>query len=374
MTADVTSILARAGFETPVLDPDAPPLEFFTMAELTAAVIAEGSPRFLIRGLWPAGAYGVYAAEPKAGKTWGGCDLAVAVAASQPWLGMVPTDVQGTVLMFVGEGGKRNILRRLRAVADFHGVDLLDLPLIVCPRVPHLSDAEHLRIVREKVAEIAPVLVVLDPLYLAARSSNGTSVYEMGAVLEQVQQVCEPTNTSLVVVHHWNRKEGSGAARMSGAGPAEWGRVLLSAGVRSKNTDPETKRTRVILDVECSGGEIADQTIRFQREVWADDPDDLASPLRYTVSPVEEIPDDPGSAGLRPAARMVLAAIRSRVDGWSTVQDIGDYTAEAGHPYKTRTIQAACKELEDAGLIVSMALTASGAARYKATGQDGTHA
>ena len=43
-----------------------------------------GPPGWLVQGLWPADAYGVLAAEDKAGKTWAILDLAVSVAAASP--------------------------------------------------------------------------------------------------------------------------------------------------------------------------------------------------------------------------------------------------------------------------------------------------
>ena len=45
--------------------------------EVAARVAAAGEPRWLIQGLWPADAYGVLAAQEKAGKTWAALDLAV---------------------------------------------------------------------------------------------------------------------------------------------------------------------------------------------------------------------------------------------------------------------------------------------------------
>jgi AAA domain len=56
------------------------PLLFETLAELCAVVDATGKRRWLIRGIWPDGDYGVRAAEMKAGKTWDTLDLGVSVA------------------------------------------------------------------------------------------------------------------------------------------------------------------------------------------------------------------------------------------------------------------------------------------------------
>src|SRR6266511_71327 len=74
-------------------------------------------PAWLIEGLWPADAYGVLAAEDKAGKTWAALDLAVSVAAGHPWFGRFACPTPGRVLVFLGEGGERSIVRRLRASA-----------------------------------------------------------------------------------------------------------------------------------------------------------------------------------------------------------------------------------------------------------------
>ena len=78
-------------------------------ADLAREVDSRGPRRGLIRGIWPAGDYGVHGAEPKAGKTWNSIDLAVSVGSGTPWLGAVPIDTTGPVLVFAGEGGEGNV-------------------------------------------------------------------------------------------------------------------------------------------------------------------------------------------------------------------------------------------------------------------------
>lgn len=83
-----------------------PALEFHTFRDLARAVDAEGPRKFMLRSLWASGDYGVHAMERKGQKTWNQTDLSVSVASGTPWLGYVPTDDPGPVLMFIGEGGK----------------------------------------------------------------------------------------------------------------------------------------------------------------------------------------------------------------------------------------------------------------------------
>ena len=85
--------------------------------EVAARVAAAGEPRWLIQGLWPADAYGVLAAQEKAGKTWAALDLAVSVATGRPWLDHFACPSPGPVLVFLGEGGEWATVRRIEAIA-----------------------------------------------------------------------------------------------------------------------------------------------------------------------------------------------------------------------------------------------------------------
>ena len=87
---DPPARLAAVEVEPPQQRGTADLLPFRSLADLCRDVDAAGPRRWLIRGIWPAGAYGVHAAEPKAGKTWNALDLAVSVASGTPWLGRHP--------------------------------------------------------------------------------------------------------------------------------------------------------------------------------------------------------------------------------------------------------------------------------------------
>jgi hypothetical protein len=341
------------------------------LANVLARVDQAGPPTWLIEGLWPRDAYGVFAAEDKAGKTWAILDLAISVAAGVPWLGHFACPPAGRVLVFLGEGGERAMIRRLRAVAEHKGVDLgelADLGLVrLCFRVPTLTSGEDLAAVEAELADRPAALVVIDPLYLAVgQGATGANLYAMGAVLSAIQAVCQHAGAALVVVTHWNKTgDGTGVNRISGVGPGAWGRVLASAGVAHRATSPDGAST-VVLAVEVIGGETAEQHFRIRRTVGAADPADLASPLRYTVEVLAG--DDPAGtpggpeASLRPSARWVLAALRAG-GPMQTVKQLGDRTAQAGHPLKERTLQTALGELEAAGLAAGTQ-PAPGLARY----------
>jgi hypothetical protein len=358
--------------------------------EVAARVAAAGEPRWLIQGLWPADAYGVLAAQEKAGKTWAALDLAVSVACGRPWLEHFPCPSPGPVLVFLGEGGERATVRRIEAIAASKGVDPGQLAdqLRLCFRVPRLAApgaGSELAAIQAELVEHPAALVVLDPLYLAAAGASGSNLYDMGAVLQAIQGVCQAAGCALLVVTHWNKTgDGRGADRISGAGPAAWARVICSVSVDHRGSEGDGA-SRVLLGVELIGGEIADTRFRLRRRVRADDPVDLGAPLSYAVEvlPADDDQDlDPAAAALSPSRHWVLAALRVGGD-MQTVKQLGDRLAEVGHKLKPRTIQLALGELEAAGLAAGSE-EGNGRARYWSpatpttdddvgtTGRDGT--
>lgn len=329
-------------------------LEFMTAAELAAEVDNAPPVGWLCRPVWPADAYGVLAAEMKAGKTWAGLDLAISVASGTDWLGTYPVDTSGPVLVFLGEGGKRKMLRRARAICEARGVRFEDLPIKLCFRVPHLTALLQVAEMADEIDATRPVLVIIDPLYLAARGAKSSDLIEMGGHLEAAQVLCQRAGAALVIVHHWNKTgEGTGAKRMTGAGSAEWGRVLVSVSVRSRHTDPDG-RTSVILDWEFMGDEIPETELRVRRQVWAEDADDLSSPMHYVVEVIDADKAEGGGAAatIRPATARVRAVLEAAT-GWMAVREIGDVLAAEGSPLKARTIQMSLKELAGEGSAVS---------------------
>jgi hypothetical protein len=346
------------------------PLPIEDLVDLMARVAGAGKPKWVVRYVIAVGDYGMFAAEFKAGKTWAMSDLVVSVASGTSWLGIFDVETQGPVLYFAGEGGERKIARRFSAICEARGFDAADLPVRVCVRVPHLTNEVSMLLVADEIGRHRPVLVIIDPLYLAARGARSSDLFEMGTNLEAIQVICQRYGSALLIAHHWNKTgDGKGAKRMSGAGPDAWGRVLISAAVVSRHTDRETGGSSVVLDLDFQGDEIPESTTRIRRKVWTDDPDELGSPMHYEIEAME--PDggseDPEFAGLPPAARRVLAILKGS-DTWWTVQTIGDALAEDStgrSPLKARTIQDALKRVVTADLVESKSILGASAGQWR---------
>ena len=210
-------------------------------------------------------------------------DLGVSVATGTRWLGRFDC-AQGPVLLLFGEGGDRNLLRRLDAVSLGRNIDPAELDGLIrsALTVPRLDSKEQIERVADELDALRPRVVLLDPLYLAAAGGKGRDLYAMGQSLQAIQGICQDAGSALVVMTHWNQTgDGTGASRFTGVGPSAWGRVLASAAVEQSKT--EDGRSLVTLFWEFTGGEIPDTRFRMQRQVWVDDPSDLTSPMHYEV-------------------------------------------------------------------------------------------
>jgi hypothetical protein len=249
--------------------------------------------------------------------------------------------------MFFGEGGHRKLDRRLAAVKEHKGVTSSG-QIHISFRVPHLSVQAHLDEVRAQVGEVGPALVMIDPLYLAARGANGADLYAMGEALEGIQHIVQDADASLAISTHYRKGEAdSSFQRITGVGPGAWGRVLVTGDVKQRQTDATTKAANVTLDVRFRGDEIPDTTIRIRRHVVADNPDDLRSPLRYRCEVVAVDADEAADSTLTPSVARVLAALSA--DEPRSIAAIGDLIANDGHghPLKARTIQKAIATLAE---------------------------
>jgi hypothetical protein len=332
-------------------------LTFVTDLELRTRVAAMPAPRWLACPVLPADAYWIFGAEDKAGKSFAMLDLAVSVAYGGAWLGAFPCEVTGRVVLFLGEGGERKTLRRLDAIFEHKHV-VGQGRIGISFRVPHLSSTDHLDEIRRELDREPAALLIVDPLYLAARGARGSDLYSMGEALEGVQHVAQDYGAGLGVATHYKKGEaGNSFAKITGVGPGAWGRVLITGDVVQRHTDPDDRSTRVTLDLNFRGDEIPDTTTRVVRRISTDDPDDLTSAMHYEVDTIDVSERDQAADdrdGLTPSQRRVLIALRDKRIPL-TVLAVGDLLAADGQgkPLKARTIQTAIQALTSKGLVDS---------------------
>ena len=299
-------------------------LAVLSLDETMAQVAAEGPRAWLLPGIWISRTGCVLGGTAKVGKTNLLIDLAVSVASGTPWLNVFPVEETGMVICFFAEDDAFEVTRRLRAICADRKLDPAGLSIRLSFMPPNLSSDIALEALAEELAEHPAVLVLLDPLYLAiGEKGDGSNLYGMGAVLQAFGSVCRKASAALGIAHHWNKTgRGTGTSRFSGTGTVEFARTLLSVSDQSSfvavveheleggRTVTQQRKTTV-LSIEVSGNSVPDQTVCVQRTMWAEDPDDLDSPLHYHCERVEtvateDVPVDPAVA-LRAVTRVYRA-------------------------------------------------------------------
>lgn len=169
-----------------------------------AAALAQESPehRWLVEGYWPASGVGVVGGHPKSLKTWWALELAVSVATGTPCLGQFQVRKPGRVLIYLAEDSLPDIRDRLAALCATRQIPLeqLDLYVITAPSLK-LDSPQQLRSLDTTLAQLRPVLLVLDPL-IRLHSADESSSHEITPVLGHLRELQRRHDLAIVLVHH----------------------------------------------------------------------------------------------------------------------------------------------------------------------------
>lgn len=323
--------------------PDPARAKYLSVAELRARCAERGPRKWAVKGLWIQGTPMVVGAEEKSGKSVGMLDLAISVASGVPWLGSFEVEQTGPVLCFWGEDDEHEVLRRFDAICAHKGLDPDSVPVRMCFSPPDLSRPGSLMDVAVELDEFPAVAVILDPLYLAVGAKgDGANLYAMGPLLRGFGDVCRSRGAAPVVIHHWNKNgQGTGRARLSGTGTTQWARTILSMSVAALAVDQVPavvggvqvvqSHATATLQLEFTGNSIVSRTTTVRRRMWAEDPNDLNSALRYAVEEVAPAAvdgpgDQVGKSSALSASSRALVALRA-IGGWATKGDVQEWDA-----------------------------------------------
>lgn len=197
-----------AGAPTP-----APARPRFTFDQ--AAAYTQRAPlSWLIKGVLPAADVGTVYGESGAGKSFFALDLCMAVARGQPWRGHAVR--QGTVAYVVAEGAGGFTLR-LRAFAEYHGVDLATVPLWVLGDQPNLLEKLDVKDLLAALRMIPGLsLVVVDTLAQTTPGANENSGEDMGRALAHCRALRRGTGAMVLLVAHAGKDTSKGVRGWSG--------------------------------------------------------------------------------------------------------------------------------------------------------------
>lgn len=238
------------------------PLRLYRPADLD---VEEPPPEPLICGVLSVGSFGPFGGKEKTLKTICVFGLAVAVAAGRPAFGFAAWSVPEPkpVLIYAGEGGIRQVKRRLKRIArEVYGIDnLATLPLYVVAGAAPLDGEDFAETLSEAVEEIArehgepPGWVILDALYnYHPAEVEVSNLYARGRMLSDFQHLAHGITGEdcvLTVVDHF-RKAASGTTldEYQQSGMGAWADTWWNAQHRE---DPDLTQQRFALNVEVGG-------------------------------------------------------------------------------------------------------------------------
>lgn len=182
--------------------------------------------QWLVEQLWSAEAVGIIGGEPQCGKSLLALDLAVSVASGTPCLDRFPIARPGRVLLFAAEDPLPVVRDRVEGLTAARGLDLRHVPLYVITaaslRLDHCDDRDRRC---ETVAQITPVLLVLDP-FVRLHAIDENAAGEVAPVLAFLRQLQRKHHLAVALVHHARKDAGRARPGQALRGSSEfhaWG-------------------------------------------------------------------------------------------------------------------------------------------------------
>jgi len=166
--------------------------------------------RWLLADLFLVGAAGILGGAPKTGKSFFALELAVAVASATAAAERFAVTTPGPVLLCAAEDPPAVVVQRLAALAAArdHALTTLPLEVIVEPGVRLPDGLERLA---ATVAQVAPRLLILDPLIRLHRADENSAA-EMAGVLDGLRTLARRTECAILLVHHTRKAPAGGVA------------------------------------------------------------------------------------------------------------------------------------------------------------------
>ena len=162
---------------------------------------------WMIQQLWASEAVGVIGGPPKAGKSWLGLDMAIAVASGTACLGRFPVDDSGPALVYLAEDALHDVRDRIRQLAQHRGLtlsQLSNLHVITAPSLRLDVDDDQKALTRT-IENIRPRMLLLDPLVRLHRLDENSAA-DISQLLGFLRHLNRHLHIAIVLVHHMAKR------------------------------------------------------------------------------------------------------------------------------------------------------------------------
>lgn len=181
-------------------------------------------PPEVIEGLLHQGSKGIIGGGSKSYKTWTLVDLAVSVAAGEPWIGFKTT--KGKVLYVNLEIQEASFQKRVQKIVEVKGLNLARLKsernLAVLTLRGFNASIEKLTVMLKARCEKEGFnMIVLDPLYKLLGNRKENAAEDMTDLFNLIEQIAKETGAAIMIGSHFskgNQAKKDSMDRISGSG------------------------------------------------------------------------------------------------------------------------------------------------------------
>lgn len=179
----------------------------------------------LVKGWLSATGLSMLFGPSNAGKTFVALDIAMHVAAGEPWRGC---KVAGGPVFYIAAEGGSGVLNRLAAFKREHP-QMATAPFHLLPVGVDLHGRDDTEVIADLLRELSPVLVVVDTLARSIGDGDENTAKDAAMFIKNCDIIREATGAHVMVVHHTGKDEERGARGSSALRAAVDTEILVSA-------------------------------------------------------------------------------------------------------------------------------------------------
>ncbi len=162
---------------------------------------------YLVKGWLDRNCLSMLYGPSNAGKTFVALDIAIHIAAGQPWRGL---RVNGGPVLYIAAEGGAGIRNRLAAIKREHP-EMASAPFTLLPVGLDLHGQGDALAVCEIMPDEAPALVVVDTLARSMGAGDENTAKDAALFVRNCDLIREATGAHVMVIHHTGKDEDRGA-------------------------------------------------------------------------------------------------------------------------------------------------------------------